>query len=92
MSEQTFEYGAREGVPRLLNIFNRNKGPVTWNLYGRAIERNPFWVKPIQESGAEISAGGICTLSHTRQLATQHAHSTDVNYKKDSAYYAGIHV
>lgn len=24
----------------------------------RAIERNPFWVKPIMESGAEISCGG----------------------------------
>lgn len=26
--------------------------------HSRAIERNPFWVKPIMDSGAEISLGG----------------------------------
>ncbi|KAJ3575721.1 hypothetical protein NPX13_g3937 [Xylaria arbuscula] len=57
-AEQMYEYGAREGVPRLLNIFKKYKVPVTWNIYTRAIERNPFWMKPIMESGAELSLGG----------------------------------
>ncbi|EON99091.1 putative polysaccharide deacetylase family protein [Phaeoacremonium minimum UCRPA7] len=57
-AEQMYEYGAREGVPRLLNLFKKYNLPVTWNFYTRAIERNPFWVKPILESGAELSLGG----------------------------------
>ncbi|KAH8883383.1 glycoside hydrolase/deacetylase [Thozetella sp. PMI_491] len=57
-AEQTYEYGSREGVLRLLNLFKKCDVPVTWNFYTRAIERNPFWVKPILESGAEISVGG----------------------------------
>jgi len=57
-AEQMIEYGAREGVPRLLSIFKKHNVPVTWNLYTRAIERNPFWIKPIIDSKAEISLGG----------------------------------
>ncbi|KAK5710047.1 hypothetical protein LTR17_019209 [Elasticomyces elasticus] len=57
-TEQAYEYGAREGVPRLLSLFNRHNVPVTWNFYTRAIERNAFWVQPIIDSGAELSLGG----------------------------------
>lgn len=32
--------------------------PVTWNIYTRALERAPYWVKPILDSGAEMSCGG----------------------------------
>ncbi|EME38215.1 carbohydrate esterase family 4 protein [Dothistroma septosporum NZE10] len=57
-SEQMYEYGAREGVPRLLGLFKKHNTPVTWNFYTRAIERNSYWVKPIVESDAEVSLGG----------------------------------
>ncbi|WRT69067.1 uncharacterized protein IL334_006050 [Kwoniella shivajii] len=57
-NEMMYEYGAREGVPRLLSLFNRYQIPVTWNIFTRALEKAPYWVKPIVESGAELSLGG----------------------------------
>ncbi|WVW79353.1 hypothetical protein I302_101321 [Kwoniella bestiolae CBS 10118] len=57
-NEMMYEYGAREGVPRLLEIFNKYKIPVTWNIFTRALEKAPYWVKPILDSAAELSCGG----------------------------------
>ncbi|KAK4687079.1 allantoinase, partial [Tremellales sp. Uapishka_1] len=57
-SEMMYEFGAREGVPRLLKLFNKYQLPVTWNIFTRALERAPYWVKPILNSGAEMSCGG----------------------------------
>ncbi|WWC68282.1 uncharacterized protein I206_102205 [Kwoniella pini CBS 10737] len=57
-NEMMYEYGAREGVPRLLEMFNKHKLPVTWNVFTRALEKAPYWVQPILDSGAEISCGG----------------------------------
>ncbi|ORY32009.1 hypothetical protein BCR39DRAFT_525190 [Naematelia encephala] len=57
-NEMMYEFGAREGVPRLLNLFKKYDVPVTWNIFTRAIEKEPYWVKPILDSGAEISCGG----------------------------------
>ncbi|KAH9894590.1 hypothetical protein F4778DRAFT_784025 [Xylariomycetidae sp. FL2044] len=52
------EYGGREGVSRLLKMmFKKNNVLVAWNIHTRAIERNPYWVKPILESGAELRLG-----------------------------------
>ncbi|KAK8861207.1 hypothetical protein IAR55_002026 [Kwoniella newhampshirensis] len=56
--EMIYEFGGREGVPRLLKLFNKYKAPVTWNIYTRALEKSPYWIKPIVESGAEMSLGG----------------------------------
>ncbi|EIW68150.1 hypothetical protein M231_05494 [Tremella mesenterica] len=56
--ENQYEYGTRIGVPRLLDLFKRQGVPLTWNMYTLAMEKVPYWVKPILDSGAEITLGG----------------------------------
>nr|XP_018999203.1 uncharacterized protein I203_08239 [Kwoniella mangroviensis CBS 8507]OCF62664.1 hypothetical protein I203_08239 [Kwoniella mangroviensis CBS 8507] len=64
-SEMMYEYGAREGIARLLDIFNDSCVlGLVWSLIvpqltvTRALEKAPYWVKPILDSGAELSCGG----------------------------------
>ncbi|WVQ83402.1 hypothetical protein IAT38_005543 [Cryptococcus sp. DSM 104549] len=58
ITESMYEFGAREGVPRLLTLFKKYNMPTTWNIYTRALQQAPYWIKPILDSGAEMSLGG----------------------------------
>jgi peptidoglycan/xylan/chitin deacetylase (PgdA/CDA1 family) len=42
----------------VLRLFEKYKMPVTWNVYTRALAKSPYWVKPLLESGGEVSLGG----------------------------------
>ena len=53
-----YEYGFKEGIPRLLEIFQRRRVHVTCHMAGSAVERNPQLAKEIVERGHEAAAHG----------------------------------
>ena len=53
-----YEYGFKEGVPRLLEIFQRRRVHATCHMAGSAVERNPQLAKEIVERGHEAAAHG----------------------------------
>ncbi|CAN5676533.1 polysaccharide deacetylase family protein [soil metagenome] len=53
-----FEYGFKEGIPRLLDVFDRKKIRVTSHMVGAAVELNPQLAKEIVDRGHEASGHG----------------------------------
>ncbi|RKG93776.1 polysaccharide deacetylase family protein [Corallococcus terminator] len=53
-----YEYGVKEGIPRLLEMFARRGIHVTSHMVGQAVERNPALAKEIVERGHEAAAHG----------------------------------
>lgn len=53
-----YEYGFKEGIPRLLEVFRRRHVRVTAHMAGSAVERNPQLAREIAERGHEAAAGG----------------------------------
>jgi peptidoglycan/xylan/chitin deacetylase (PgdA/CDA1 family) len=53
-----FEYGYKEGIPRLLDLWDRNQVKVTSHMVGKAVEKNPQLAREIVERGHEASAHG----------------------------------
>jgi peptidoglycan/xylan/chitin deacetylase (PgdA/CDA1 family) len=59
------QYGWREGIPRLLDMFDRRRIKVSSFLAGKALEQAPALAKEIAERGHECAAHG---LTHTQQF------------------------
>ncbi|KAL5536549.1 hypothetical protein ACEPAF_371 [Sanghuangporus sanghuang] len=55
INESMYEYGGREGVPRILNLFKKYGLKYTWNISTQALEKAPYWARHIVASGAELS-------------------------------------
>jgi peptidoglycan/xylan/chitin deacetylase (PgdA/CDA1 family) len=53
-----FEYGFKEGVPRLLDLWDSKKVKVTSHMVGKAVERNPQLAREIVQRGHEAAAHG----------------------------------
>ncbi len=53
-----YEYGFKEGIPRLLDLFDRRKVKVTSHMVGAAVEKNPQLAKEIVQRGHEASGHG----------------------------------
>ena len=53
-----YEYGFKEGIPRLLDIFDRRKIKVTSHMVGAAVDLNPQLAKEIVERGHEAAGHG----------------------------------
>ncbi|RKH14795.1 polysaccharide deacetylase [Corallococcus sp. CA053C] len=53
-----YEYGVREGIPRLLEMLGRRGVQVTSHMVGQAVERHPALAKEIVERGHEAAAHG----------------------------------
>lgn len=53
-----YEYGFKEGLPRLLEIFHRRRVHATCHMAGSAVARNPQLAKEIVERGHEAAAHG----------------------------------
>lgn len=53
-----YEYGFKEGIPRLLDLFDRRRVKVTSHMVGAAVERNPQLAKEIVQRGHEASGHG----------------------------------
>jgi peptidoglycan/xylan/chitin deacetylase (PgdA/CDA1 family) len=59
------QYGWREGIPRLLDMFDRRRIKVTSFLAAKGLENDPKLAKEIADRGHEIAAHG---LTHTPQF------------------------
>jgi peptidoglycan/xylan/chitin deacetylase (PgdA/CDA1 family) len=57
-TEKWYEYGFKEGLPRLLEMYERRKVKVTSHMVGLAVERNPALAKEIVQRGHEAAAHG----------------------------------
>lgn len=57
--EKWYEYGVKEGIPRLLDIYDRRKIKVTSHMVGRAVEKHPEVAKEIMQRGHEVAAHGL---------------------------------
>ena len=53
-----FDYGMREGIPRLLDLFDRRKFRVNAFTIGQAVDKNPQLAREIAERGHEVAALG----------------------------------
>jgi len=56
--ESLYEYGARTGVWRILDLFRRHRLPLTVYGVAMALERNPAAVEAFLEAGHEIASHG----------------------------------
>ena len=53
-----YEYGFKEGIPRLLDLFDRRKVKVTSHMVGAAVEKNPQLAQEIVQRGHEAAGHG----------------------------------
>lgn len=53
-----YAYGIKEGIPRLLELFERKHVKVTSHMVGQAVDRNPQLAREIVERGHEAAAHG----------------------------------
>lgn len=53
-----YEYGIKEGIPRLLSVFERRKVKVTSHMVGKAVDLHPALAREIVERGHEAAAHG----------------------------------
>lgn len=69
-AETDIQYGYREGVPRLLEMFDRHRIKVSAFIAGEAAERSPQIAREIAERGHEIAGHG---RSHSSQMHMERA-------------------
>jgi peptidoglycan/xylan/chitin deacetylase (PgdA/CDA1 family) len=53
-----YDYGYKEGLPRLLDVFDRRKVKVTSHMVGAAVDLHPALAKEIVERGHEAAGHG----------------------------------
>jgi peptidoglycan/xylan/chitin deacetylase (PgdA/CDA1 family) len=61
-------YSARQGIPRMLNIFDRHGIPATFFVPGYDAEQSPETVKDIIKAGHEVAAHGYVHESFDMEL------------------------
>lgn len=59
-----FDYGVCEGIPRMLDLWDKYRVPVTSHMVGRAVEVAPALAKEIVERGHEAAAHGQTWTPH----------------------------
>lgn len=57
-AERLYQYGLQEGIPRLLDVFQRRRVRVTSPMETSAVEHNPDLAREIVERGHEAAAHG----------------------------------
>jgi peptidoglycan/xylan/chitin deacetylase (PgdA/CDA1 family) len=57
-AQKWYAYGVKEGIPRLLDLWDRKRINVTSHMVGQAVERNPQLAKEIVERGHEAAGHG----------------------------------
>jgi peptidoglycan/xylan/chitin deacetylase (PgdA/CDA1 family) len=77
-TQKWYEYGFKEGVPRLLDMYERKKVKVTSHMVGLAVEKHPQLAKEIVQRGHEAAAHGqswspIYDKSREEELASYEA-------------------
>jgi peptidoglycan/xylan/chitin deacetylase (PgdA/CDA1 family) len=61
-----FNYGVKEGIPRLLDLFARKNVKITSHVVGKAAQKAPQLVKEIHSRGHEIAGHGMTWEPHWR--------------------------
>ncbi|MBL8406071.1 MAG: polysaccharide deacetylase family protein [Dechloromonas sp.] len=74
-----FEYGIREGIPRMLDLWDKHGVKVTSHMVGRAVELNPQLAKEIVDRGHEAAAHGHTWTPHWNITAAQERESYQAN-------------
>ncbi|MGL4240210.1 MAG: polysaccharide deacetylase family protein [Beijerinckiaceae bacterium] len=74
-----FEYGAREGVPRMLDLWDKHGVKVTSHMVGRAVEIYPQLAKEIVQRGHEAAAHGHTWTPHWTMTPEQERASYQAN-------------
>ena len=57
-AEQWYDYGVKEGIPRLLDVFQRRRVLVTSHMVGAAVDRHPELAREIVQRGHEAAVHG----------------------------------
>jgi peptidoglycan/xylan/chitin deacetylase (PgdA/CDA1 family) len=57
-TEKWYDYGVKEGIPRLLDMYARRKVHVTSHMVGQSVDKHPALAKEIVERGHEPAAHG----------------------------------
>lgn len=75
VTEKWYEYGFKEGIPRLLDMYERRGVKVTSHMVGLAVAKHPQLAREIVQRGHEASAHGenwspIYKLSREEEKAT----------------------
>lgn len=74
-----FEYGVREGLPRLLDLWDRLGVKVTSHMVGQAVEKHPDLAREIVQRGHEAAAHGQVWEPHWRMTPDQERESYSAN-------------
>lgn len=57
-TQKWYDYGVKEGIPRLLDVFDRHHVRVTSHMVGQAVDRHPELAREIVSRGHEAAAHG----------------------------------
>jgi peptidoglycan/xylan/chitin deacetylase (PgdA/CDA1 family) len=57
-TQKWYEYGIKEGIPRLLDMYDRKKVKITSHMVGLAVDKSPALAKEIVQRGHEAAAHG----------------------------------
>jgi peptidoglycan/xylan/chitin deacetylase (PgdA/CDA1 family) len=58
VTDKWYEYGFKEGVPRMLDMYDRRKVKMTSHMIGAAVEKHPELAREIVQRGHEAAAHG----------------------------------
>lgn len=74
-----FEYGLKEGLPRLLDLWDRKKIKVTSHMVGKAVEASADLAREIVQRGHEAAAHGHTWEPHWRMSVEEERRSYEAN-------------
>jgi peptidoglycan/xylan/chitin deacetylase (PgdA/CDA1 family) len=74
-----FEYGVKEGIPRLLDLWDRFGIKVTSHMVGRGVENAPKLAREIVDRGHEAAAHGHLWQPHWRMTPDEERASYTAN-------------
>jgi peptidoglycan/xylan/chitin deacetylase (PgdA/CDA1 family) len=74
-----YEYGYKEGIPRLLDVFDRRKVKVTSHMVGQAVDQHPQLAREIVQRGHEAAAHGQTWTAQFSMTPTEERASYEAN-------------
>jgi len=80
-TEKWYEYGVKEGIPRLLDMYDRRKVKVTSHMVGMAVEKHPALAKEIVQRGHEAAAHGYTWEPQYAKTPPEERASYEANVK-----------
>lgn len=80
--EETFAYGLRAGLPRMLAALERHRLPATFMMCGRAVERSPDAARAVVAAGHEPAGHGWRWTPHVNYTDPE-VERTDIRRCRD---------